>query len=327
MRALLLCAGIGKRLRPLTALLAKPAVPVLNEPLAGFALRRLAEAGVREVTVNLHHLPKTVREALGDGHRYGVTLRYVEEAVILGTGGAVRSLAAWLGEAGACVVANGDMVAEVDLAAAIAAHRASGAAATIAVEPLDPRPEFGAVWADARDRLVGFGTREPWTGARPFHFGGFHVLEPAFLEALPTSGSFCLHREGYLPFVRDGGDARVLPAARRVRDVGTMERYLALHEELLADPEAAGRLRGRALPAGGRDAATLLGAGVRVEAPALLEGVEVGADAVLGPGVVAGPGARIGRGARLARSVVWPGAAVMEAFAGDRFVGLPGGGR
>lgn len=222
MRALLLCAGLGERLRPLTDACAKPALPLGDGPLAARPLRRLASAGVREVAANLHHLPGTVKAALGDGSRWGVSIRYVEEPEILGTGGAVRNVRAWLMEEGTALVANADTLAEADLTQAVVDHRVSLAAATAVVEDLDPRPEFSAVWADAEERLTGFGQ----TGAgRPYHFAGFHILEPGFLEALPDRKRFCLHREGYLPFLSAGGRARVWAGATGVRDLGTPERY------------------------------------------------------------------------------------------------------
>lgn len=190
--------------------------------MASFPLRRLASAGVREAAVNLHHLPDSVRAALGDGSRWGVSVRYVEESEILGTGGAVRNLRAWLAEEGTCLVANGDTLAEADLTRAVVDHRVSLAAATAVVEDLDPRPEFSAVWADDEERITGFG--QSGTG-RPYHFAGFHILEREFLDALPDRKTFCLHREGYLPFVAAGGRARVWAGASGVRDLGTPERY------------------------------------------------------------------------------------------------------
>ena len=327
MRALLLCAGLGERLRPLTAELAKPTLPVLNEPLAGYALRRLAEAGIREVAVNLHHLGATVRAALGDGERYGVSIRYVEEPEILGTGGAVRNLRDWLGEE-TCLVANGDTVADLDLTAALKDHRVSGAQATALAEGRDPRPEFSAVWADMRGSLLGFGPEPPVAGARPLHFAGFHILEPEFLKTLPERKAFCLHREGYLPFLRSGGRARVWAGAWAVYDAGTLLRYLALNETLLGEPERAGRLRGRPLPPERSpgcfaDAACRIGPGASLHPPVLLEGASVDAGAALGPGVSAAPGSRVGSQSHLTRSVVCRGGSVPRGFSGNLMVVMP----
>lgn len=323
MRALLLCAGLGERLRPLTDSLAKAAVPLLNAPLGGYALRTLRDAGISEVAANLHHLPETVRRALGP------SLRYVEEPRILGTGGAVRNLRDWLGlDAGPAVVANADTLAGIDLKRALAAHRGARGAATLVVEDLDPRPAFSAVWADAEGRLLGFGLEPPAAGARPYHSAGMHLLEPAFLRKLPEREAFCLHREGYLPFLKAGGEARIWAGALRVRDLGTPERYLAAHAELMEDPARAARLRGRPFPPERSpgvfvDADCELAADVRLHAPVLLEGVHAGPGSGIGPFVVAGPGTRLAARTRLARSVACAGAGTPEGFAGDGVVLLP----
>ena len=321
MRALLLCAGLGERLRPLTSVLAKAAVPLMNRPLASYPLRLLEGRGIRKVAANLHHLPDTVREALGPG------LHYVEEPSILGTGGAVRNLRSWL-DGETCVVANGDTLAELDLGGALSAHRASGAQATLLAEAREPRPEFSAGWTDAEGALAGFGQEAPAPGARPLHFAGFHLLERAFLDALPDRKAFCLHRDGYLPFLASGGRIRVWAGAKDVRDVGTPARYLALHAELLADPARAARLRGSPLPperAPGLflDAQCRIAADARLLPPLLLEGVRVETGTTLGPGVVAGPGASFGPDVHLAGSVAWAGSALPTGFSGNGIVVLP----
>lgn len=324
MRALLLCAGLGERLRPLTSVLAKAAVPLMNRPLASYPFRLLEGQGIRKVAANLHHRPATVREALGPG------LHYVEEPAILGTGGAVRNLRSWLGE-DTCVVANGDTLAELDLAAALSAHRISGAQATLLAEARDPRPEFSAVWADAGGGLLGFGREAPAPGTRPLHFSGFHLLEHAFLGALPDRKAFCLHRDGYPTFLASGGKVRVWAGARSVRDVGTIERYLGLHAELLGDPLRAARLRGSPFPPERSpgvftDAQCRIASDARLLPPVLLEGVRVEAGATLGPGVVAGPGASFGPDVRLAGSVAWAGSALPAGFSGEGIVVLTSSG-
>jgi NDP-sugar pyrophosphorylase family protein len=297
----------------------------MNRPLASYPLRLLEGQGIRGIAANLHHLPGTVREALGPG------LHYVEEPAILGTGGAVRNLRSWL-EGGPCVVANGDTLAELDLAEALSVHRASGVQATLLAEDRDPRPEFSAVWTGVEGGLLGFGLEAPAPDARPCHFAGVHILEETFLKALPARQAFCLHREGYLPFQASGGKVRVWAGARDVRDVGTPERYLALHAELLGDPARAARLRGSPLPpergAGlFMDAQCRIASGARLLPPVLLEGVRVGSGTTVGPGVVAGPGASFGPDVRLSGSVAWAGSALPAGFSGEGIVVLPSSGR
>src|SRR5262245_661009 len=133
---MVLAAGLGTRLRPLTDRVPKPLVPLLNRPLVERPLERLRGAGIHEVVLNVHHQASAVRTALGDGRGLGLQIEYSVETDLLGTGGGVARVRALglLGE-GTFVLMNGDSVVEVDLRAVIDAHRASGALATIVLHP------------------------------------------------------------------------------------------------------------------------------------------------------------------------------------------------
>ncbi|MGB8511041.1 MAG: nucleotidyltransferase family protein, partial [Pyrinomonadaceae bacterium] len=108
MRAMILAAGYGTRLWPLTIDRAKPAIPFMGRPLVGYVAEYLAAYGCRDVVVNLHHRPESVREALGDGSRFGVRLHYVEEPTILGTSGALDNARALL-DGDTFIVINGKL--------------------------------------------------------------------------------------------------------------------------------------------------------------------------------------------------------------------------
>ena len=132
---MVLAAGYGLRMRPLTLLRAKPALPVLNRPLLHWTLERLARAGVREVVVNAHHLPETIEAAVRQARGLGLRLKTVREAdEILGTGGGPKAVREWLGE-GPVLLVNGDVLFDLDLRALVARHRALGARATLALRP------------------------------------------------------------------------------------------------------------------------------------------------------------------------------------------------
>src|SRR6266850_892541 len=133
MRAMILSAGYGTRLWPLTEDRTKPAIPILGKPLVGYVAEYLARYGCKEIVVNLHHRPESVRRALGDGSRFGVKLDYVEEPEILGTSGALDNARALLdGETFAVV--NGKIITDIDLNAALAHHRAQNALATLVLK-------------------------------------------------------------------------------------------------------------------------------------------------------------------------------------------------
>src|SRR5712671_5343734 len=133
MKAMILAAGYGARLWPLTAVRTKPALPVLGKPLVGYVAEYLAEEGIKDVIVNLHHRPNSVREALGDGSQFGVHLQYVHEPVILGTSGALDNARAFLDRETFAVV-NGKLITNLDLNAALAHHRAQNALATLVLK-------------------------------------------------------------------------------------------------------------------------------------------------------------------------------------------------
>jgi NDP-sugar pyrophosphorylase family protein len=155
MRAMILAAGYGTRLWPLTVDRTKPAIPFLGRPLVGYVAEYLAGYGCREVVVNLHHRPESVREALGDGSRFGVHLNYVEEPEILGTSGALDNARALL-EDDTFIVVNGKIITDIDLASALRTHKSTGALATLVLRSNPARERFSIV--HTHDGMVkGFG--------------------------------------------------------------------------------------------------------------------------------------------------------------------------
>jgi NDP-sugar pyrophosphorylase family protein len=144
MRAMILAAGYGTRLWPLTIDRAKPAIPFMGRPLVGYVAEYVARFGCRDVVVNLHHQSESVRSALGDGSRFGVRLSYVEEPVILGTSGALDNARELL-EDETFVVINGKIATDIDLGAALDTHRRTGAIATLVLMRNPRRERFSTV--------------------------------------------------------------------------------------------------------------------------------------------------------------------------------------
>jgi NDP-sugar pyrophosphorylase family protein len=138
---MILAAGYGTRLWPLTIDRAKPAIPFMGQPLVGYVAEYLARFGCREVAVNLHHQPATVRAALGDGARFGVHLEYFDEPTILGTSGALDNARAFL-ERDTFVVINGKLATNIDLSEALATHRRMDALATLVLRPNIERERY-----------------------------------------------------------------------------------------------------------------------------------------------------------------------------------------
>src|SRR5207237_2457525 len=143
-KAMILAAGYGERLWPLTADRTKPALPVLGTPLVGYVAEYLARFGIKDVIVNLHHRPDSVRAALGNGSQFGVDLQYVYEPTILGTSGALDNARELIGSE-TFVVINGKLITDIDLQAALETHRKQNALATLVLRRNAARERFSVV--------------------------------------------------------------------------------------------------------------------------------------------------------------------------------------
>jgi len=316
---MVLAAGLGTRLRPLTDAVPKPAVPVCGLPLVRYALARLAAAGAGRAVVNTHHLAPAMERAAREGAAaVGLPVAISHEPEIAGTGGALREAAAALRGAAAVALWNGDVLFDLDLAPVVEGHLASGALATMVLAPMPPGAPWAAVEVDggmAVRRIAGHGPGG--AGLRPLHFTGVHVLSPALLDAVPAEPFACdVNRHVYPPLLARGA-VRGVVAGGYWNDLGTPARYLQANLDLLGGragrPRGADPLDGLA-PAG---PGAWVAPGARVERGATLAGpvlvgagAEVGAGAVVGPEAVVGAGARIGAGAVVRRAVVWAGTGV-----------------
>ncbi|MCC7181397.1 MAG: NDP-sugar synthase [Acidobacteria bacterium] len=225
--ALVLAAGLGTRLAPLSSVRAKAALPVAGRPLIIRILEQLKAAGVERVVVNLHHRAESITRAVGDGRHLGLDVRYSWEAVVLGSGGGPARALPLLASDRFFIV-NGDTLAPVDLAALADAHRAAGALATLAVVPAD-LGRYNAILADGEGRWCGVAPRGS-AGAglpgTPWHFVGVQAVNAAAFAGVATAVPSDTVREIYprLAAVRPGA-VRVYPAAGAFFDIGTPADY------------------------------------------------------------------------------------------------------
>ena len=301
---MVLAAGLGTRMRPLTTLVAKPALPVLNRPLLHFTLHALFRAGVREVAINTHHLPATVRRAAGDGRAFGLRVRYSHEPRNLGSIGGVRELRRFFGDE-PFLLLNGDMVFDLDLRRLIERHRRSGALATVSLQPFPERGRYGAVVTDARGRIRSFGGWPRPARGRSWHFTGVQVVEPRILERL-RRGYAETARDLYGPLLADGGLLLGVPLRGPWYDLSSPSLYLESQMQLLERGFAGARKR------------LCVHESARVDERATLARAEVGAGCVIGRGAVVKDSVLWGRvrveaGARVERSIVTDGVRVRAA--------------
>lgn len=234
MRALVLAAGHGKRLRPLTLTTPKALVRIAGRPVIEYTLGLLRRSGITEVAVNLHHLGGQIRQALGSGAQLGVKIKYSDEDPLLDTGGAVKKLASWLGT-GTFVVVNADTIMDLGLAAVLHAHRETGAIATMVVRA-DPMAErYGLVEIDRSNRVRRFlgQPAETITGLDARMFAGLQVLDPRVFAYMPRLEPFGITRQTYPAMLSAGEPVFGFPfdgfwaTVDRPEDIARAEAYFA----------------------------------------------------------------------------------------------------
>jgi NDP-sugar pyrophosphorylase family protein len=298
---MIVAAGLGTRLRPLTDLRPKPAVPVRGLPLVAYPLALLASAGVEEVTLNVHHHPDVLMDAARDWCPDSLDLRFSHETKLLDTGGGIARVAGFLRESDPCLLLGGDMIVDLDLKGLIAAHRRSGRTVTMVLRRDDRAERFGTIGVDRLGRVRRIGRR--------FDLGGetdagvytwVNVVSAAAFESLPDREVFSHLDDWWAAELARGSDqigaAVLAPGDCCWEPVGTPAEYLhanfALPSLSYLDVDARARETG-----------------ARFEA-----------------GLVIGAGAEISAGARLTRSIVWDGEQVPSGtvggngvFAGGRF--------
>jgi mannose-1-phosphate guanylyltransferase/mannose-1-phosphate guanylyltransferase/phosphomannomutase len=317
MRAMILAAGLGTRLRPITYAMPKPMVPVLNRPVMEHTARLLARHDFDEAIANLHWFPETIEEHFGDGSRFGLELTYSREERLLGTAGGVRNAAGYLGDS--FLVVAGDALTDIDFGAMREFHESHDGLATLATKRVAETDQFGVVIAGEDGRIQGFQEKpDPAEALSDLANTCIYMFRSEVFEFFPEPGTskaagpddppqfadwamdvFPALLEGDIPFYSHEVDAYW-------NDIGNLDELRqgnldALHGAVEVEPGAA------EVSDGVRAASPLDGA--EVSAPVLIgERVEIGADVrIEGPAIV-GDGCRIGDGAHLRDSILLEGA-------------------
>ena len=295
MRAIILSAGYGTRLWPLTEDRTKPAIPILGKPLVGYVAEYVAAYGFDEIVVNLHHRPESVRHALGDGSRFGVKLHYVEEPQILGTSGALDNTREFF-DRETFLVVNGKIITDIDLKAALETHRKSHALATLVLLPNTRRERFSIVETeDGRVTRFGGMPDPAAAGPTPLMFTGIHIMEPRIFDYIPRGVFSDSVTHVYPPAMANGEIIAAHVADGRWRELSTLKRYLEISIEMLKETD-------RSYFAGANSAVS---SSAEVSESVLWDNVEVGSGAVVNRCVLA-DNVRVSGGERIDNSIVVP---------------------
>jgi len=316
---MILAAGLGTRLRPITYGMPKPMVPVLNRPVMEHIARLLARHGFTETIANLHWFPDLIREYFGDGSRFGLDLSYSFEEQLLGTSGGVRNVREFLGDS--FLIISGDALTDVDLAAMREVHESHDGIATLATKRVEDTSQFGVAITDAEGRIQGFQEKpDPSEALSDLANCGIYMFRSEIFDFFPEPGTskaagpgdppgfadwamdvFPRLLEGDVPFYSHEIDAYW-------NDIGNLEELRESTVDALTGAVTVER-EGETV-AGFRSGTADADEG-ELRGPVLIgPGSEIGDDVRIDGPAVIGDGARIGAGARLREVIVLPGAEV-----------------
>jgi len=306
MQALILAGGKGTRLRPLTVYTPKPIVPICNRPFLLYQIDTLRRAGITDITLSLSYQQNKIEQLLGDGSDYGVALKYMVEPQPMGTAGAYKFAEELIREP--TVVFNGDILTDLDLKAVIREHNERKAMATVVLAPVDNPRSYGLVETESDGRIRQFleKPREDEITVNTIN-AGTYVLEPKVLDYIPAGENHSFEY-GLFPNLLARKEAFYAHIPQRTYwiDIGTPERYLRVHHDLLASRVGRIHIKERR---GNFDSATI----AEIDDLSM-----IGDDCSIKPGAqiinsVLGQGCFVEERARIENSVIWPHARLSTA--------------
>jgi mannose-1-phosphate guanylyltransferase/phosphomannomutase len=303
MKAMILAAGLGKRLRPATLYVPKPLFPVLGVPAIDWVLAGMQQAGIKQCAINVSHLAASIIRHVESGAQWGMEILWSVEPEVLGTGGGFSAVREFFEGEDAILLHNGDVFNDWNFGEIIQMHQDLGGAATMIM--VDP-PELAAakmVEVDDQNMVVGIRGQPRAGDGRKFVFSGVSVHTQAIFDYLPKASDSCLIEQGIIPMLGDGKQVFGPAMQGQFCDIGTIERFLDVNWRLLPVAGPILAKRGLLVP-------NEVSPGVWIH-----EGADVSPDAVLqGPllishgsvieaGAVIGPRAIIGGNATVAAGV------------------------
>ncbi len=250
MKALVLAAGFGQRLRPLTETVPKPLLPVGGRPLIHYPLLMLKHGGIRQVAINTHHLPHAMEAALRSGDELGLEIIWSPEPVLLGTGGPLNVLRGFLGD-DTFVIANSDTILDLDLNEVLRFHRDRASLITLAVARPENLDCYSHIDLDAsarvrRMRLIR--SRSPLTyedfvdgtlegeALESLMYCGVIILEPRVLDLIPRNPPWSIMDGLIAPMVRDGLPVTGFVHRGLMRTIDDLEAYAKVRDEFASNP-------------------------------------------------------------------------------------------
>jgi NDP-sugar pyrophosphorylase family protein len=310
MKAMILTAGLGTRLRPLTLERAKPSIPLMGKPLVIRLLEKLSIQGITEFRLNLHHLPASIEALFHTEPESRLPVSFSYEPRILGTAGGLKASESFFQD-GTFLMVNGDIVMEFPLEKALAFHRERNALATLLLHRQPEPPRYFPIRIDHDGRFLNFKGISEEGVARPetYVFTGVHILEPDVFRFIPKAGFYEINDQVYPQAIRQGEGVFGFPVEGYWNDVGDPCRYLEAQKDLLLldTPE-----RFREAQSNSQEKRSYVASTAKI-----------GESVRFGPFASAGPGCVIEAGSIVENSILWEnvrvksGASIVNCIAGS----------
>jgi NDP-sugar pyrophosphorylase family protein len=232
MKAMILAAGEGTRLRPLTLNTPKVMLPIAGEPLLGYILDWLRFNDITEVAINLHHLPQAVMDWLGNGDRFGISITYSVEDVILGTAGALTGLRDFFDDT--FVVIYGDMLTDLNIPSLLEFHQTKGALATIVLIEVENPSSYGIIEVDEEYQILRFVEKPtPGTTSSKLANAGVYILQPEVIDYIPQNTFYDFGYDLFPALLSKGARLFGYATTDSFLDTGTMDNYRYAEQEIL----------------------------------------------------------------------------------------------
>jgi NDP-sugar pyrophosphorylase family protein len=310
---MVLAAGIGERMRPLTDHLPKPLLPIANRPVMSYILSHLARHGFDEVVANLHYRAQDIIDCFGDGSSCGVRLRYAYEEKLWGSAGSVkRNQSFFAGES--FLVIGADDLTDMDLTALRAQHQRAGALASIGLVEVEETSQFGIVVTGEGGRIARF-VEKP-RGPAPSNTANTQIyfFEPAVLDLIPPDEWYDFGFGVFPALVESGRPFYGFTLPGYWRDIGSLDDYLAAHWDVLERRLQADVPGTEIAPGVWVGEECEIAPSARLERPCILgDRCRIGAGAVIGGATAVASGVTVPAGTSLWNCVLWDGAQVAPA--------------
>lgn len=311
MKAMVLAAGLGTRLKPITFGIPKPMVPVIDRPVMAHLLDLVGRHGFTDAVANLHHFPDTIRGYFGDGSAFGVNLEYNLEDELLGTAGGVRAVRDHFGDEPFLII-SGDALTDIDLTALVERHRSSGGVATLTVKRVADTSEYGVVLHAADGRITGFQEKpDPAEALSDLGNCGIYVFSPEIFDYFPETDFVDWAQDVFPVLLENDVPFYIHEIEEYWNDVGSLGELRSGTFDALSGELNLG-IEGTGSPDGvySADPAALAAAEL-VDGPVWIgQGARIGDGVKLQGPVVIGENAKIGAGAAIRESIVFPGGEV-----------------